>query len=269
MLGTRHLPAAARPPSPPAASDRFRTYAPPAAFVLGVVALWQLGVRAFDVPAYLLPAPSEIVEALRDDWALLASSTWVTVQEMLLGFGLAALVGVVLAVILHLSPLLRRAVYPLLIASQAIPIVVFAPILVIVMGFNMWPKVTIVALVCFFPIVVSGVDGLGSVDRELVRMMITLHASRWAIFTRVELPSALPPLFSGARVAATYAAIGAVFGEWAGSNEGLGHVILQASPTLATARIFAAGVVLTVMSLALFAAVSLTERIVVPWAGER
>ena len=269
MLGARRLPAAVRPPAPPGAHGWLRRYAPPAAFVLGVVALWQVGVRAFDVPAYLLPAPSDVVGALRDDRALLASDTWVTLEEMLVGFGLAAAVGVVLAVVLHLSPLLRRAVYPLLIASQSIPLVVFAPILVIVMGFNVWPKVTIVAVVCFFPIVVNGVDGLGSVDRELVRMMVTLHASRWAIFTRVELPSALPPLFSGARVAATYAAIGAVFGEWAGSNEGLGHLILQANSNLETARIFAAGVILTILSLALFGAVSLAERLLVPWARER
>jgi len=140
-----------------------------------------------------------------------------------------------------------------------------APILAIVLGFGLTPKLIVVAIVCFFPIVVNAVDGLRSTDGELVRMMRTLDASRVAIFRRVEFPGALPAIFSGARIAATYAAVGAVFGEWAGSSAGLGFVILQAQPALETARIFAAVVVLSALALALYGLVSLTERILVPW----
>jgi len=172
-------------------------------------------------------------------------------------------------VLLHLVSVLRRAVYPVLIGSQTIPIVVLAPILVILFGYGITPKLVIVALICFFPIVVNGIDGLRSVDGELISMMRTLDASRWSILRRVEFPAALPSIFSGMRIAATFAAIGAVFGEWSGSNQGLGYVMLAATPNLLTARIFAAIVYLTLIALALFGIVSLLERVLVPWAPNR
>jgi putative hydroxymethylpyrimidine transport system permease protein len=205
------------------------------------------------------------------DWPVLEPALLVTLQEVLLGFAIAAAAGVGLAMALHLSPVARRAVYPLLIGSQTVPIIVLAPILVILLGYGIGPKLVIVALICFFPIVVNGIDGLRSVDPELIRMMRTLDASRWAILRRVEFPAALPSIFSGLRVAATFAAIGAVFGEWSGSNQGLGYVMLAATPNLLTARIFAAIVLLTAIALVLFGVVSLLERIFVPWAprGDR
>jgi putative hydroxymethylpyrimidine transport system permease protein len=152
--------------------------------------------------------------------------------------------------------------------SQTVPTVVLAPVLAILLGFGIGPKLIIVAIVCFFPIVVNAVDGLGSADPELVRMMRTLDGDRVAIFRRVEVPGALPAVFSGARIAATYAAVGAVFGEWAGSSSGLGFVMLQAQPELATARIFAALVILSALALALYGLVSLAERLLVPWHRE-
>jgi putative hydroxymethylpyrimidine transport system permease protein len=147
-----------------------------------------------------------------------------------------------------------------------VPVVVLAPILVILLGYNIKPKLVIVALICFFPIVVNGVDGLRSVDPELPRMMRTLDGSRLAIFRRVEFPSALPSIFSGVRVAATFAAIGAVFAEWSGSTSGLGYIMQSATPSLATARIISAIVLLTAISLALFLLVYLVERLTIPWA---
>ncbi len=136
----------------------------------------------------------------------------------------------------------------------------------ILLGYGILPKLVIVALICFFPIVVNGLDGLRSVDDDFIRMMKTLDANRWAIFRRIEFPAALPSIFSGMRIAATFAAIGAVFGEWAGASAGLGYVILQATPNLQTARIFAAILILTLIAMALFGLVSLLERILVPWA---
>jgi len=238
-----------------------------ALFLLAMIAVWEAVIRAFDVPKYLFPAPSQVALALRDDWsAYLAPATWVTMNEIVLGFVIAAVTGVALAIILHMFGPLRRAVYPLLIGSQTIPIVVLAPILVIVLGFGLTPKLVIIALICFFPIVVNGLDGLRSVDDEFIHMMRTLDASRWAIFKRIEFPSALPAIFSGLRVAATFAAIGAVFGEFSGASAGLGYVIQQATPNLQTARIFGAIVILSLIAFALFALVSLLERIFVPWA---
>jgi len=264
------------PPPPPGgrlAGPRslLRRCWPPALIILAGLGLWELIVRLAHVPGYLLPAPSSIAADMATDWPVLGPALLVTLQEVLLGFLVAAAAGVGLAVLLHLSPVARRAVYPLLIGSQTVPIIVLAPILVILLGYGLAPKLVIVALICFFPIVVNGIDGLRSVDPELIRMMRTLDASRWAILRRVEFPAALPSIFSGLRIAATFAAIGAVFGEWSGSNQGLGYVMLAATPNLLTARIFAAIVLLTAIALLLFGIVSLLERIFVPWAsrGER
>jgi putative hydroxymethylpyrimidine transport system permease protein len=268
-------PTAPHPLVPATGSGRWRTrpaarhYGPPALIVAAALGAWELAVRLGHVPGYLLPAPSQIAADLATDWGVLGPALAVTVQEVLLGFVIAAAAGVALAVALHLSPVARRALYPLLIGSQTVPIIVLAPILVILLGYGLAPKLVIVALICFFPVVVNGIDGLGGVDPELIRMMRTLDASRWAILARVEFPAALPTIFSGLRVAATFAAIGAVFGEWSGSNQGLGYVMLAATPNLLTARIFAAIVLLTVIALALFGLVSLLERLLVPWAPRR
>ncbi len=244
----------------------WRRYGPSLVLALGAVGVWEVAVRGLRVPDYLLPAPSAVAADFAGDRRLLLDNSLVTLRELVLGFALAVAAGLALAVVLHLSGTLRRALYPILIGSQTVPVVVLAPVLVILLGFDLAPKLAIVALICFFPVVVNTVDGLRSVDEDLVRMMRTLDGSRWAIFKRVELPWALPLAFSGMRVAATYAAIGAVFGEWAGSSAGLGYLMLQATPNLDTPRIFAAIVILTLLSLALFLSVSLLERLLVPWA---
>ena len=241
---------------------------PPLALLAAAVGVWELVVRAAHVPDYLFPAPTAVASSLVDDAGLLRRATLVTVREMALGYLLAVAVAVAIAVVLHFSTALRRALLPILVLSQTVPTVLLAPILAILLGYGIEPKLIVVAVVCFFPIVVNAVDGLRSADPELVRMMRTLHGGRLAIFRRVELPGALPAIFSGARVAATYAAVGAVFGEWAGSSAGLGFVILQAQPALETARIFAAVLALSALALALYALVTLAERFVVPWQPE-
>jgi putative hydroxymethylpyrimidine transport system permease protein len=240
----------------------------PLVLLASMVGVWELVVRAAQVPDYLFPAPSAIAAALGSDRGLLASATLVTVREIVLGYLLAVALGLALAVLLHFSDALRRALLPILVLSQTVPTVLLAPLLAILLGYGITPKLVVVAIVCFFPIVVNAVDGLRSTDAELVQMMRTLHGSRLAIFRRVEIPGALPALFSGARIAATYAAVGAVFGEWAGSSAGLGFVMLQAQPALLTARIFAAVLILSALALALYAAVSLAERLLTPWSRE-
>jgi putative hydroxymethylpyrimidine transport system permease protein len=246
-----------------------RTYAGAIALTLALIGIWQLAVWLGNVPEYLLPSPSAIVADLKADWVVLNPALWVTLREVLIGFVIATITGIGLAVVLHLFGPLRRAMYPILIASQTIPVIVLAPILVIMLGYGIMPKLVIVALICFFPIVVNGLDGLRAVDDDFITMMYTLDASRWAIFRRVEFPAALPSIFSGMRIAATFASIGAVFGEWAGSSAGLGYVMLEATPNLLTSRIFAAILLLTAISLVLFGLVSLIERLAVPWAPRR
>jgi len=241
---------------------------PPALLLAAAVGVWELVVRADHVPDYLFPAPSAIASSLNSDAGLLARATLVTAREVILGYLLAVALALALAVCLHLSGALRRALLPILVLSQTVPTVVLAPILAILLGYGIAPKLVVVAIVCFFPIVVNAVDGLRSTDADLIRMMRTLDGGRLAIFRRVELPGALPAIFSGARVAATYAAVGAVFGEWAGSSAGLGFVMLQAQPALATARIFAAVGILSALALGLYGLVSLTERLLVTWQPE-
>ena len=241
---------------------------PPLALLAAAVGLWEVVVRAAHVPDYLFPAPSAVASALGSDAGLLWHATLVSLREIVLGYLLAVAVALLLAVLLHFSTALRRALLPILVLSQTVPTVLLAPILAILLGYGIEPKLIVVAIVCFFPIVVNTVDGLRSADAELVRMMRTLDGGRLAIFRRVELPGALPAVFSGARIAATYAAVGAVFGEWAGSSAGLGFVMLQAEPSLETARIFAAVLILSLIALALYALVSLSERLLLPWQQE-
>jgi putative hydroxymethylpyrimidine transport system permease protein len=264
--GARNRPAARRGLSP---VRLVRDYGLSLLVFLLLLGIWEAVSRGGLVAVYVLPAPDQVITELWNDWgSVLRSATWVTFQEMFLGFLIAVAAGLVIAVALHWSKVVRRALYPLLIASQAIPIVVLAPILAIIIGYNISSKLVIVALVCFFPIVINTLDGLRGVDPEYVRMMRTLHGTRWLTFRRIELPSAMPPFFSGMRVAAAFAPVGAVFGEFAGSNDGLGYVMLQAGPELQTSRVLAAVLLLTVMAVLLVLAVTLAERAIAPWAHE-
>jgi ABC-type nitrate/sulfonate/bicarbonate transport system permease component len=250
---------------------RLKPYLAPAAIVVGLLLAWEIAARwelisgALNIESFLVPAPSEVARSLWEDRSLLADDTWVTIKEVVLGFLIALVVGVAFAVALHLSDALRRAFYPLLVASQTIPPVAIAPILVVWFGFGLGPKLVLIALVCFFPITVNTLDGLRSVDPQLITMMRTLGASRAQILTRVELPSALPFFFSGTKVAIAIAVIGAVFAEWAGADAGLGHQILIASSQLLTERMFAAMTLLSAMAILLFVLVSVIERRVVTW----
>jgi putative hydroxymethylpyrimidine transport system permease protein len=239
---------------------------PPAIVVILTLVIWELVIQVLDVPTYIWAPPSVIVQTMQERFGELLTHSGVTLMETLVGFTFAVIAGLAFGLLLHFSAWAKRSLYPLLIASQSIPTVVLAPVFVLVLGFGLWPKVAVVTLFCFFPIVVGTIDGLSSVDREFIRMMLTLDATRMGIFRRVEFPAALPQIFTGTRVAATYAAIGAVFGEWAGSQSGLGWQMLQAKGRLDTPLVFADIVFITVMALALFGAVSLVERLTIPWA---
>jgi NitT/TauT family transport system permease protein/putative hydroxymethylpyrimidine transport system permease protein len=231
-----------------------------------LVGAWELYAQLGSVDDLILPAPSEVAQALWDDRALLWDNFVVTAGEVLLGLVVATVAAALLATAIHFSPTVRGAVYPLLVASQTIPIVIVAPLLVVWFGYDIGPKLAIIALICFFPIVVAALDGLASVDPELRKLMTTLDASRWRTFRLVEVPAALPSLVTGARIAVAVAVIGAVLAEQAGSSEGLGHLLLQATPQLETPRAYAAVVVLSVFAVVLFAALALVERRFLPWS---
>jgi ABC-type nitrate/sulfonate/bicarbonate transport system permease component len=242
---------------------------------LGLIALllgaWQVAAStgaiasALSLEDFLVPSPAEIASSLWENRGLLAENAWVTLKEILLGILCALVVGVGFALAMHRSRLLRDASYPLIVASQAIPIVVIAPILTIWFGFGIGPKVVVIALICFFPITVNALDGLRSVDPESVKMMRSLDASRGQRFWRVEAPTALPSLFTGIKIAVVVAPIAAVFAEWAGADAGLGRLIQSDLANYQVARQFAAVAMLAAMALVLIGLAALAERRVVTW----
>lgn len=233
--------------------------------VLALLGGWEVYARFSGIDEFLLPAPSVVAQALHDDRALLWSNFVVTAAEVVLGMVLALLVGLACAIAIHFSAPLRRAVYPLLVASQTIPIVLVAPLLVVWFGFGIAPKLAIVALVCFFPVVVPTLDALRGVDPDLRKLMRSLDATRWQAFRLVDARAALPGLFTGAKLSAAIATIAAVLAETAGSSEGLGHLVLQALPQFETARAYAAILILSAFAVALFGLLALAERRALPW----
>jgi NitT/TauT family transport system permease protein/putative hydroxymethylpyrimidine transport system permease protein len=252
-------------------TTRWRRVLLPAALLALLIGIWQLATSTgaiadlLSLEPYLVPSPAEVAQSLWENRSLLAENAWVTLREIVFGILCAVLVGIGFAIAMHRWRTVHDASYPLIVASQTIPVIVIAPILIVWFGYGLPPKVFIVALVCFFPITIAALDGLRSVDPEAVKMMRTLDASRWQRFWRVEAPTALPQLFTGLKIAVVIAPIGAVFAEWVGSNEGLGHLIQADQAYFDVARQFATVAVLSAMALALMGLTVLAERRVVRW----
>ena len=238
---------------------------PALAIIIGLLGIWEGLVRLFDVQRWLLPPPSAIAEELVSSRSLFLDHTWLTLEEIVVGFAIAALSGVVLATGIAFSRTVERSIYPFVIASQTIPIIAIAPLLLVWLGYGLTPKVFVVALIAFFPIVVNMVDGLKSADRDMVNLMRTLGANRWQVFTKLQIPTSLPFLFSGLKVAIAASVIGAVIGEWVGSSEGLGYLMIRSKPQFLTERVFGAIFILSVMGIVLFIAIGLVERYLIPW----
>ena len=233
--------------------------------VLALLAGWEALVRLGGVDPLILPAPTDVLQSLWDDRSLLAPDLWTTTYEVVLGLLAAVAVGALLGVAMHVSPAVRNALRPLVIGSQAVPVPVIAPLLILVLGFGLAPKVLLIALVCFFPVAINLYDGLRRVDPDARKLLRSFDASRWQSFRLLEAPAALPAAFTGLKVAAAVSVIGAVFAEWAGSDSGLGHALLTANGQLETARAFAATFLLFVLAVALYGLFALLERRVVTW----
>ena len=233
---------------------------PAMALAVAVLGAWEGAVRGFDVQRWLLPAPTVIAGELGRSGGLLLDHAVVTAGEMLIGFAVAAVVGAALAVAIASSRLLERSIYPFVIASQTVPIITIAPLLLVWVGPEQTSKIIVVALISFFPIVVNLVDGLRATEPEMVDMMRTLGARPVQVFVKLQVPVALPFLFSGLKVAAVVAVIGAVIGEWVGAQAGLGWLMKVSGPQFKTALVFAAIVWLSAMAIALFLLVVAAER---------
>jgi ABC-type nitrate/sulfonate/bicarbonate transport system permease component len=244
---------------------KLAAYGPAIILLIVLLAIWQVYVQVSQVSPLFLPSPTAIIAALVQNWPIIYDNTVQTLLETVLGMLLATAFGLAMAILLDVSGWIRRAIYPLLVTSQTIPMIALAPLLLIWIGYDIRSKLIVVIIYCFFPIAVAVADGLASVEPELINLLRSMRATRWQILWMVRLPAAMPSFFSGLRIAATYSVVGAIFGEYVGAEKGLGIYMQRATNSFATAQVFAAIVVTAVLSLLLFGLVSLIERIALPW----
>jgi len=237
----------------------------PFLLILLLLVLWDLTIRLFKIPAYLIPPPWEVVKQLVAEWPRLFSEAWKTTLATLGGFGLTIVIGIPIAMVIAYSRLVESYVYPLLVFSQSIPKVAIAPLFVVWFGFGILPKVISAFLLGFFPVVVSTVMGFKSVEPDMLDLARSMGASRLQTFFKISLPQALPAIFSGLKVSVTLAVVGAVVGEFVGSNSGIGYVLQVANGNFDLPLMFAALVVLSSIGVILFVAVDLVERLMIPW----
>jgi NitT/TauT family transport system permease protein len=237
----------------------------PSAAILCSIALWQLSISLFAIPPYLLPPPLDVLERLGSDFGFLIYHSWITTLETLGGFLLSIVIGIPLGILLVWSRTLERAIMPLLVVSQAFPKVAIAPLIIIWFGLGLFPKVLIAFSVAFFPIVVSTIAGMRSVDSDLNDLARSMQSSALKTFLKIRLPFAMPQIFSGLKVAIAFATVGAVVGEWVGAESGLGYLLLSANANLDTTLLFAVLVALMVIGLVLYYAVEIAERLMIPW----
>jgi NitT/TauT family transport system permease protein len=236
--------------------------------LVAVIGLWWLATVVFGIEKFLLPSPKDVFEAYAEHQRYLLEQTWVTLLETVQGFALSIVVGVPIALLIVSSKILERMIYPLLLAVNAVPKIAIAPILLVWLGFGTWPKVIMVFLVCFFPIVISTASGMKSTPAELVELMRSLDSSRVQEFFKLRLRYAMPQVFVGLKVAISLAVIGAVIAEFVGAKAGLGYVIVQSGASIDTALAFAAMTLLAIMSITLFYGLVLLERVLLPWSQE-
>ncbi|HZK54459.1 MAG TPA: ABC transporter permease [Desulfosporosinus sp.] len=234
-------------------------------FLLFLLGAWQMMATAIQVPLWLLPTPAQIVEALWETRQLIWLHTLTTLVETTIGFAFAVVFSLITAGGMVLSPWLKRLLYPFLIISQTVPLIAVAPLLILWLGYGLLPKIIIVIIVCYFPITISLIEGLELTDTDILNLLKSMGASRWQMFYIVRWPHALPSLFAGLKIAATYSVMGAVIAEWLGSDSGLGVYLTRSSHSFMTDRVFAAIFTITALSFLYYALISILARLSMPW----
>lgn len=240
------------------------------ALIAGAVLLlvWQLVCSLNLVPAYMLPSPLRVVQALWSDRAVLWGHTLITLEEALAGLGLGVALGFAFALFMDAFPLLRRAVYPILVVTQTVPTVAIAPLLVLWLGYDLTPKIVLIVLTTFFPVTVGLLDGFSSADPDAVALLRSMGAGKWQIFRYIKFPGALSQFFSGLRIATAYCVVGAVISEWLGGFAGLGVYMTRVRKAFAFDKMFAVILLISVISLLLMALVDVLRRVCMPWQKE-
>lgn len=234
-------------------------------FMILLLCGWEVIIRSMAVPAYILPAPSEIIRTLIEERSILWEHTLTTLSEAAVGFLAAILLAVILAGFMNKYRSFKKMIYPILVTSQTVPIIALAPLSMIWLGFGILPKIVIVILVCFFPVVVNVSEGLAAVDKDLVDLLKVMKASSWQVFTKVQLPATLPAFFSGLKIAATYSIMGAVIAEWIGAENGLGIYMTRAMSSFRTEALFADIFIIVFLSIALFQGIGWLGKRLMPW----
>jgi NitT/TauT family transport system permease protein len=247
--------------------DRSRLYhwVVPIAATIALLLVWSWATNNLHIAPYLLPSPESILRRLVRDWRLLSLGTGYTLMSVMLGFGLSVCIGVPLALLIVANATLERLLMPVVVMSQTVPKVAIAPILIIWLGFGLWPKVAITFLIALFPIVVSTAVGLKSVETDMIDLVRSMGANQMKLLLRVRMPNALPHMFAGLKIAICLAVVGAIVGEFVGSDNGLGYLILTSAGSLDGPSTWAALIILIVMGSVLFAIVGWIEEIVIPW----
>ncbi len=233
-----------------------------------IILIWHYYVVLMQVPIVVLPTPLQVLKSMIDNARILTEEGWVTALECVYGFALSLAIGIPIAVVMTYSHIANQMFYPLLVASQSIPKVAVAPILLVWFGTGIQSKLAMAFVIAFFPVVVDTATGLRSTSPDLLELARSLQCTRLQTFFKIQLPSALPSIFSGAKIAVTLSVIGAVIGEFIGSNEGLGNLLLTANSQLNSPLVWASLTVLSVLGMILYGLVVLAEKLLMPWAGD-
>lgn len=249
--------------------NRWKNKAAPVFLIAALLVCWEAVVRIREIPLYVLPAPSQVVEALIANRGTLAAHGAVTVAEALAGMAIALLLALVIGIAMDAFPAVKSGVYPVLVVTQTVPMIVLAPILIIYLGFGITPKILTVVLMCFFPIVVSFADAMGQMDEEYVQLVRSFGAGRWMAYRLVKIPAAVPGLISGLKVAATYSISGAVVGEWIGAQSGLGYYLLRVKNGYMLDKVFACVLVIVALSLCMNGVIRLFQAAAMPYAAQK
>jgi NitT/TauT family transport system permease protein len=246
-------------------NDRARGIGWPIGVTALTLVLWELAVRALGVKTVVLPAPSVIVRVLVGRWDILLEHLWPTFYEVVLGFLVSVAGGIVVAVLITYSRIVRNGFYPIIVVSQIVPKVAVAPLFIIWFGMGTPSRLLLAFLVAFFPMTINAAHGFQSVDEDFLRMARAYMGGRWQIFTKIRVPHALPHIFSGMKISITLAVIGVIVAEFVASQQGIGYLIVFANGTLDTPLMMAAITALSVMGLALYGVIAAMERVVVYW----
>jgi len=241
----------------------------PASFFAILLFIWEMVARLEVVPTYILPSPTKVIKTLIINLPLLKEHILITLMEALVGFAISIIFAMVIAIIMDSIPIVKKAVYPLIITSQTIPIITIAPLFAIWFGFGYLPKIVIVVLVCFFPITISLLEGLSSVEPELLNLIKSMGANKLELYKIVKMPAALPSFFSGLKISATYSIMGATIGEWVGGKKGLGVYMMRVKQSFATDKVFAAIIIITLLSIMLLKLISFIEKKSMPWIYDK